>query len=227
MGTTIGDLLPFALGVAISPLPIVAVILMLLTPNAERNGSAFACGWMIGLITAGGLTLALADVADVGGDGTSSDISAAIMLVLGFVLIGLVARRRWIRLEPVDGDQPDLPKWMSGIDRMSAFGTFGLAFMFAGVKPKNLILAIGAGLTIARADLSTGGSITALAIFVLLASLTVAGPVVLFLLAGDRLRPTLDTWKAWLVANNATVMSVLLLVFGVILIGKGVSGLTA
>ena len=66
-----------------------------------------------------------------------------------------------------------------------------------------------------------------MAVFVILASLTVAGPVVLFLLAPDRMQPMLDRWKAWLITNNATVMGVLLLVFGVILLGKGISGLAA
>jgi hypothetical protein len=36
----------------------------------------------------------------------------------------------------------------------------------------------------------------------------------------------LDGWKSWLLANNATVMFVLLLVLGVMLIGQGFGGLT-
>jgi hypothetical protein len=40
----IGDLLPSAIGVAISPVPIIAVILMLGTPNARATGAAFAAG---------------------------------------------------------------------------------------------------------------------------------------------------------------------------------------
>jgi hypothetical protein len=36
----------------------------------------------------------------------------------------------------------------------------------------------------------------------------------------------LDEWKTWLGANTATVMSVLLLVIGVVLAGKGIGGLS-
>jgi hypothetical protein len=36
----------------------------------------------------------------------------------------------------------------------------------------------------------------------------------------------LDEWKAWLAANNATVMTVLFVVFGAVLIGKGIGGLS-
>ncbi len=46
MGQAIGDLLPAAIGVAISPVPIIAIILMLGTPKARSNGPAFAAGWV-------------------------------------------------------------------------------------------------------------------------------------------------------------------------------------
>jgi hypothetical protein len=39
------------------------------------------------------------------------------------------------------------------------------------------------------------------------------------------MRGPLDALTAWLQANNATVMAVLLLVIGVVLIGKGVGRL--
>jgi hypothetical protein len=45
----IGAILPLALGVAISPIPIIAVILMLLSPKARTNGPAFVLGWVSGL----------------------------------------------------------------------------------------------------------------------------------------------------------------------------------
>ena len=54
-----------------------------------------------------------------------------------------------------------------------------------------------------------------------IAALTVAVPVVAYLIAGQRLDPTLDRTKAWLIDNNTAVMAVLLLVFGVSLLGDG------
>ncbi len=50
MWQAIGDLLPSAVGVALSPVPIIAVILMLGTPRARTTGSAFALGWVAGLV---------------------------------------------------------------------------------------------------------------------------------------------------------------------------------
>jgi len=53
MGEAIGQSLSLAVGVALSPVPIIAVILMLVTRRARTNGPLFVIGWLIGL----GLTL--------------------------------------------------------------------------------------------------------------------------------------------------------------------------
>jgi Sap, sulfolipid-1-addressing protein len=60
LGKAIGEILPYALGVAISPIPIIAIILMLVTPKATSNGSAFAIGWVLGLAVIATIVLILA-----------------------------------------------------------------------------------------------------------------------------------------------------------------------
>jgi len=52
MGDVIGDLLPLALGIAISPIPIIAAILMLLSPKARTTSVGFLLGWIIGIVVA-------------------------------------------------------------------------------------------------------------------------------------------------------------------------------
>src|SRR2546421_12690533 len=49
MGSAIGQVLPTAVGVALSPLPIVAVVFLLVTENGHANGPAFLVGWLLGL----------------------------------------------------------------------------------------------------------------------------------------------------------------------------------
>ncbi len=49
MGQAIGGSLPLAIGIAVSPIPIIAVVLMLTTPVARVNGPAFVLGWLLGL----------------------------------------------------------------------------------------------------------------------------------------------------------------------------------
>src|SRR4249920_3513180 len=94
MGKAIGDILPMAIGVAISPVPIIAVVLMLGTPQARSNGPAFAAGWLAGLTIIGSLVLVLANgnaASDTGGPATWASV---LKLVFG-VLFLLMAARIW------------------------------------------------------------------------------------------------------------------------------------
>ena len=65
-----------------------------------------------------------------------------------------------------------------------------------------------------------------LAAFVIIASLTIAVPVIYYLVGGEAARTRLDTVKEWLALHNDAVMTVLFLVLGVNLISKGIPPLT-
>ena len=53
MGQGISEVLPFAIGIAISPIPIIAIILILFSNRATANGLAFLFGWVAGLAVVG------------------------------------------------------------------------------------------------------------------------------------------------------------------------------
>ena len=93
------------------------------------------------------------------------------------------------------------------------------------VNPKNLSLTVAAAVSVAQEGLSTISAALVLALFVVLASLSIAVPVALYVFGGASAARGLDGLREWLDANNATVMAVLLVVIGVVLLGKGLSGL--
>jgi threonine/homoserine/homoserine lactone efflux protein len=95
--------------------------------------------------------------------------------------------------------------------------------LLSAVNPKNLLMAISAGLIIGGANLSLGDTTVVIVVFVLLAACTVLVPVVGYLIASARMAGPLDNLRGWLVGNNATIMAVLLLVIGVSVIGKGIA----
>jgi threonine/homoserine/homoserine lactone efflux protein len=97
--------------------------------------------------------------------------------------------------------------------------------LLSGLNPKNLIFDVAAAVAIAQANLSFGGTAVLLAIFVLVSSVSIAGPVIYYLVGGESAQKTLDGWKVWLSANNAAVMAVLLLVLGVKFFAQGLGGL--
>ena len=206
----------FAVGVAISPVPIIAVILMLFTPKAKSNSVAFLIGWLFGLVAVGTIVL-LADVAS--SDGGESSASGGLKVALG-VLFLVLAAKNW-RNRPAPGEEAEMPKWMASIDGFTPLKSFGLAALLSGVNPKNLALTAAAAASISATSLSSGDQFVVLGVFVVLASLTVALPVCFYLAMGHKADATLTTWKDWLGANNATVMMVLFVVFGVKLLGDG------
>jgi len=222
-GQTIGEVLPSAIGVALSPIPIVAVILMLFSPRAKTNGPAFLAGWLAGLTVVGAIVLALAAAGNLTADESGeTDSSSTLKLALGLLLL-LLAVKNW-RDRPREGDEPAVPRWMSGIDSFAAPRSFGLAFLLSAVNPKNLLLTIAAAISIAQAGLSTGEEIVVLIVFIVLASIVVLLPVLTYLLVPDRAAEWLESLKLWLVASNNAVLAVIFLIFGVKLIGEAIGG---
>ena len=219
MGATIGDILPLAVGVAISVVPIIAVILMLFTPKARTNSVAFLFGWLLGLIVVGSIVLIAGDVAS--DDSGESTVSGVVKLLLGLLLL-LLAVRNW-RSRPKASEDPKMPGWMAAIDEFGAGKSAGIAALLSGLNPKNLALTAAAAATIAAAGLTTGEQIGAFAVFVAIASITVAAPVLVFLIMGERVQGGLNSLKEWLLANNNTVMAVLFVVFGAKLLGDAIS----
>jgi Sap, sulfolipid-1-addressing protein len=186
MGPAIGDILPLALGVAISPVPIIAVILMLLSPKARTSGLAFVTGWVVGLVIAGAVVLALSHSVGFGaGGGGGSIVGSLLKIVLGLILLWL-AFREWRKL-PRPGEQPPLAGWMRAIDSVTMAKALGLGALLSAINPKNLSLTAAAANTIAQKGLSAGGAAFALIVF--LASLSIALPVVLYLTGGSSARP--------------------------------------
>ena len=224
MGEAIGELLPAAVGVAISPLPILAVVLMLVTPRGGTNGPAFIVGWVVGAAAAGTLVLVLASGAEASDEGQPADWLAWLKLVLGVLLI-LLSLRQW-RRRPHGDEEPVTPKWMGALDGFTTIKAATAGVVLSALNPKNLLLIVAGAAAIAQTGISVGEQAVAMLVFTLIASLGVAAPVVIYIALGDRSREILDSLKTWMATNNAVIMAVLLLVIGVKLVGDAIAGLS-
>jgi Sap, sulfolipid-1-addressing protein len=225
MGQGISAVLTFAVGVAISPLPIIAVILMLFSQRARVNGAVFLAGWVIALGIVAAVVYAVADGSSASTSSSASDTVSWGKIVFGVIFL-LLAGKQW-KGRPAAGEEPQMPKWMASVNTLAPAKAFGLAVLLAGVNPKNLLLTAGAAASVAQLGISTTDAVVALAVFVILASLTIAGPVVYYLVGGEKAKTELNELKGWLGAHNAAVMIVLFLVFGVDLVAKGLGLLSS
>jgi threonine/homoserine/homoserine lactone efflux protein len=221
MNGVIGDILPPAVGIAISPIPIIAAILMLLSPKARKTSLGFLAGWVLGIALAVVVFALLSATIPPATSTGPQPIVGAIHLVLGILLLVVVVRQ-W-QSRPKGDAPPPMPKWMTAIDSMTAVHGLVLGFVLAALNPKNLLMGVAAGVSIGSAQVGLGGATVAVIVFTVLASSTVAAPVVAYLAATARMTGPLDVAKEWLLANNTTVMTVLGLVLGVVQISKGIS----
>ena len=220
MSTVIGEILPLALGIAISPIPIIAAILMLLSPKARGTSIGFLLGWVLGVVVAVVVFTFVSSLLTPSDGDDSKPIAGTVKIVLGVVLL-LLAVRQW-RSQPARGTDPPLPKWMAAIDSMTAVRALLLGLALSALNPKNLLMSVAAGVAIGFGGLSFGESALVTAIFTIIAASTVGAPVIAYLIAADRMAAPLESLRQWLVEHNAAVMAVLLLVIGVVLIGKGI-----
>jgi threonine/homoserine/homoserine lactone efflux protein len=223
MGDAIGQVLPLAVGVALSPVPIIAVVLMLGTPRARTNGPAFILGWLVGLSLVGVIVLLVSSGADASDDEGPAKWVSILKLVLGVLLLGIAARQ-W-RGRPRGDADAGLPRWMETIDRFTPTRSAAMGLALSAINPKNLVLTVGAAAAIAQTGLGTGEQAAALAVFVLLCTLGPGIPVAVYFLMGDRATHILEDLKTWMGRNNAAIMAVICLVIAAKLIGDGISGL--
>ena len=223
MGDAIGQILSLGVGVALSPLPIIAVVLMLATPRARLNGPSFLAGWIAGLTIAGTVVLLVSSGAGASEDGEPATWVGVLKIVLGALLL-LVGVRQW-RGRPHGGQQAELPKWMRAIDTFGPPKALAMGVLLSAANPKNLLLTVGAAAAIAQTGTGTGAQAVALAVFVVLGTLGVGAPVAIYFALGERSRKLLGGLRTWMGANNAVIMAVLVLLIGAKLIGDGISAL--
>jgi threonine/homoserine/homoserine lactone efflux protein len=225
MGGAIGQVLVTAVGVAISPLPIVAVVLILLSSRGRVTGPIFVAGWLVGLVLVGTIVLTVAGGVGATNQGKPATWVSALKLVLGVLLL-LAGVRQW-RGRPEGSEEAPTPKWMGALDSVNTVKALSAGVFLSGVNPKNLLLTIAAASAIAQTGISSGQQVLVYAIFVAIATIGVGAPVVLYFALGDRSQDLLDRLKTWMARNNAAIMTVLFLLFGVKLIGDAISGFTA
>jgi hypothetical protein len=216
----LGDLVPYAVPVALSPLPVIAMVMLLLAPAGTRGGLGLFLGRVA---TLAGFAFVVALLAGYlageprGGDrGGWLRIGLGCLLVLGAIVV-------W-RRRPRDG-APEMPGWMRSLDRASPAAAVRLGALLTVVNLKELALVVGAGTIIGAVELPAGQALVLALVFAALAGLGCGLPLVWAWTAGGSGRARLAALRDWLVRNQPALIAAVLLLLGVMLIGSGLEGL--
>jgi hypothetical protein len=221
MWQALGALLPIAVAVAFSSVPLTVTILILLSPNRGRAALPFLVGWVIGvaaviIVSAAGAA-ALAKPLRRG-----PDMAVVVLeIVIGAALMVLAAiylRRR----SPAGGT--GLPRWLAAVDSFGPVVCFAIAVVLS-LRPKGLLLGVAAGLALSAASLKADDAVLLIIIYTAIATSTVVVPIIASLIAPQRMEPKLISARDWLIVNGRIVTSIMMFMIGVVILGYGLTQL--
>lgn len=221
MAHVIVDLAPFAIVVMLSPVNIIAAILLLFSPRPRPAAAAYLVGFLAGVavvLVALDLVAEQVDWSDLGPEW----FGAVLRLLLGAgLLVAAVGKLRTARR----AEAATLPAWMHGVTEMVPGKAVSTGFLIGAGNPKNVAMAIGASVVIGSAALPTVQIAVAVIVYSVLASLGVAAPLVVAIVTGERSTAILTEARDWLERHNAAVLGIMYVVFAVVLVIKGVQAI--
>ena len=218
MGSTLAELIPLALIIALSPFSIIPGILVLHTPRPRPTSVAFLTGWVLGIAA---LTAVFVGASDLSNNSDKSPTwTPYVRIAIGVGLIGWGLYRWQTRHRSAH-----LPRWMTSVTSFGPGRAFGAAIALAVANLKVLCMCAAAGAVIGTAELPASQTVTAVALFTAIAVSSVALPVLGCLVAGDRLDAPLNRIKTWMEENHAGLIATILTIIGLALLYKGIHGL--
>ena len=218
MDAMTADVVPLAIAIAASPFTIIPAILLLFTPRARATSLTFLAAWLVALVVGVTVFVLLASTSE-GYEETPTWV-AWTRIVLGAALIVLGIRQWLARHTP-----KPTPAGMHRIETATPRTALRLAVLLAYANPKVLLMTAAAGLSIGAAELDTTATGVAIAVFTVVASLSIAVPVLLYAVLGERMLGPLTRMRDWLEQHSAFIMSIVILVIGVMVLVEGISGL--
>lgn len=217
MWQALGHLLPISVASALSSVPIMATILILLSKNNRSSSVPYLTGWVLGIASMVASFVLLASFLPepaLGGQQTFNAL-AQIVIGLALVVLAIIVWRR-SRGKPVGAE----PKWLASVGLLGPWSSFGFGVVL-NLRPKSILLSAAAALSVAGAGLTVGEAGVVIAIYTVLSASTVAIPVIGALVSPVKVEAWLHGARAWFGRNNRTVTILILLMIGVVIVGNG------
>lgn len=194
------DVLPGAVGIAISPVALIVVIVLVLAAD-RRRAVAFAAGWVIGLTLVTTVGFFVGNALGLRSEGLVSPVAGIIQLTAGIIIIALLLRE-WMRRARPDGHL-QLSTWEERVGELTAKGAFRFALSLVLASPKSLSLSLVAGLLISAGP--TGMSVWTAGVFIAVAVSTVVAPLLWLLFGRGERDERLRALRDWLIVHEIPV----------------------
>lgn len=218
----IAQILTPAVAVALSPMPIAALLLILLSNRARSNSLGFLFGWIAGLWIVVFLSIFLTTISADATGGSRNSLKNVIDGILGVILIWIAIKSFLGR--PKKGEIAKMPAWMETIENFSPVKSFAIGLLLSTINFKNTPMGILAGTNISQTAQTNAQIWMGILSYILIGASTVIIPVIGFLIFGNRLQTVFGLIKNWMVENNWVIMCVLFLILGVVILSKAFGG---
>ena len=219
MGDIFIYLIPFIIGSALVPLQVMITILLLGNPN---NGLIKAICLVAGMTTVrllqGVIFGMLVSRAETSG---KSLVVSTLLMVLGILLL-ITAYKQWRHEDDPDGPPP---KWMVMLDKLTPLKAFGMGAGLVLISGKFWVFTLSAIGVIEEAQLGQPSSTITFLLFVLLAQSLLLLAILIRVIVPKQSKAILETSSAWLTRYNRPIVLVVSLVFGLLFLFQGASGL--
>jgi cytochrome c biogenesis protein CcdA len=217
---TLPTVLLYGLVAAASPLALASTLMVLRSGRGRLNGSAFLIGFVLGQAVTCLVAVAIGALVTPEHRKGHDTIAAVLALALGALLLAAAWR---LRSEPPRearaAGSPRTKALLERLARLRPTTAFGVGTLLGIGGPKRLTITLLTAATISLAGIDTVERLVLVALYVVVASLPVWLPVVVYLLAGRRADAWIDRVEAWLTANQRPIAFGSTLVVGVLLVG--------
>jgi hypothetical protein len=209
-----------ALGVALSPLPLLAILLFLAGNRPRVTATAFWLAWVGGVGSATIVCVLAVELSEV----TDSD---PVWLAVAELLVGsvflLLAGRIALSGERAFGGGPQA--WIGALDRSGPFQAAGLALLLSCANPKNLALILGAAVLMVDATSGSRELTVTAGAFVVIAASGVSLPLAAHSAFPERVEPRLLGLRGAFVRRGRLIAMVLGFGIGALFVTEGIRAL--
>jgi Sap, sulfolipid-1-addressing protein len=222
VGGVLGQLLPVMVAIALSSVPVMVTVTILLAPGSRRSALLFLAGWLAGMFAVPGLlTWGFQSVPGASSRRNQGTVGA-IEVVLGLALMayGIVRFVRRRRSPP----PTELPKPLRSVGAIRPGAALGLGLLL-NLRPKALLLSASAAVIIGTSGLAASEAAVALLLLVAVGGSTVTVPVVLAVTDPDGMRRPLEATRTWLIRHSSAVTAIVAFAVGAFVLGTGVTQL--
>jgi threonine/homoserine/homoserine lactone efflux protein len=215
-------LIPPVLGIALGPLPILAIVLMLRTAQPARTSIGFAVGWLAGVALATALLVSCAALIPAGDSAHPRRWLGVIQVALGVALLLWSSSKIVAHFQK---GEPEPPRLFDALTSTTPARSVRVGATLATLNPKHFVFMLPVATLVTEQDLSRAEAALAVLLFALLASSTVLAPTLLHRWAPARVDRALDRVFRWLVRHMSLISAAVLALIGANSLFKGLDNL--